>query len=208
MAVRYNTTTPLESLELCLDVNNAKCYSGSGSSWNDLKTNAAFSGANYASAPWANNISAFTLCAVVEKTGNDAGYASHPINKWNGGTSNSSFVLYHFGATGGQGNFYFYYTAGSTWAGQSVTTLTVGQKAHIAFQWNNSTGGQVWLNGSKVGGRANSGILGVAGTGNISISGPASDGYTRVHHTAFYSRELTDAEMLQQYQSIGKRFGL
>ena len=208
MATTYNASIPIDSLELCLDVNNTKCYSGSGTEWKDLKTNTVFSGANYASATWANNISAFTICTVVEKTGNDPGYASHPINKWNGGTGNASFVLYHFGAGGGQGVFNFYYTASGTWTGQSGTTLTVGQKAHMVFQWNSSTGGQVWVNGNKVGGRANSGTLGVAGTGNISVSGPTSDSYTRVHHASFYSKDLTDNEVIQHYNSIGKRFGV
>lgn len=208
MSIKYNTVIPLDSLEISLDTSNIKSYPGSGTSWNDLKTNTVFSGTNYANASWVNNISVFTICTVVEKTGDDPGYATHPINKWNGGTTNASFVLYHFGATGGQGNFNFYYTAGATWSGQFVTTLTIGQKAHMVFQWNSVNGGQVWLNGNKVGTRANSGILGIAGTGNISISGPISDSYTRVHHASFYSRELSDTEVVQHYQSTGKRFGL
>lgn len=208
MGIGYNVSIPLDSLELCLDAGNLKSYSGSGSSWNDLKTNTTFSGSNYATSEWANNILGLTICVVVEKTGNLTGYATHPVNKWNGGTGNASFVLYHFGSTGGEGNFNFYYTAGTTWSGQFVTNLTVGQKAHMVFQWNNTTGGQVWLNGAKVGGRVNSGILGVGGNGGIVISGPQSDTHTKVHHVAFYSRDLTDAEIVQHYRSVGKRFGL
>lgn len=208
MAVKYNVTIPTDSLEICLDAGNTKSYPGSGTSWKNLKTDITFNGANFATASWANNIAQLTICTVVEKTGNDPGYATHPINKWNGGTGNASFVLYHFGATGGQGGFGFYYTAGTTWAGQSVTTLSVGQKAHMVFQWNSSTGGQVWLNGAKVGGRANSGLLGVAGTGGMDVYAPTSSAYTKVHHAAFYSRELSDNEVLQHYKAVGKRFGL
>lgn len=208
MGIGYNSSIPLDSLELCLDVANIKSYSGSGASWNDLKTNTVFSGSNYNTSEWANNILGLTICLVVEKTGNNAGYATYPISKWNSGTSNASFVLYHFGATGGEGNFNFYYTTGSTWTGQFVTTLTVGQKAHMVFQWNNTTGGQVWLNGTKVGVRANSGILGVSGNSAINISGPQSDTHSKIHHAAFYSRDLTDNEVLQHYQAVGKRFGL
>lgn len=205
MGVVYNQIVPMSDLQLSLDASNLKSYTGSGSTWKDLVSNTNFTSANY---PWTNNISQLTICAVVEKTGNDPGYASHPINKWNGGTGNASFVLYHFGATGGQGNFNFFYTAGTTWTGQFATTLSVGQKAHLVFQWNATTGGQVWVNGVKIGGRANSGILGVAGSSALNISGPVSDGFTKVHHASFYSRDLSDIEVLQHYRSIGKRFGV
>lgn len=208
MGINYNPTIPFEGLEICLDAGNPKSYPGSGTSWKNLKTNTTFNGSEYATASWANNINRLTICTVVEKTGNDPNYASHPINKWNGGTGNASFVLYHFGATGGQGNFNFYYTAGTTWTGQYVTTLSVGQKAHMVFQWNSVSGGQVWLNGSKVGGRASSGLLGVGGTGDMGVYAPTFSAYTTIHHAAFYSRELSDAEVLQHYRSIGKRFGL
>ena len=208
MSIAYNATVPLNGLEICLDTGNPKSYPGSGSSWKNLKTNTTFSGSDYATSSWANNITQLTICTVVEKTGNDPGYASHPISKWNGGTGNSSFVLYHFGASGGQGSFNFYYTYNSTWAGQGVTTLTVGQKAHMVFQWNSSTGGQVWLNGNKVGGRNGSGLLGVSGTGAIDVYAPTVSPYTTVHHAAFYSYELSDAEVIQHYRSVGKRFSL
>lgn len=208
MGVNYNLTIPIDRLEICLDAGNIKSYPGSGTSWKNLKTNTAFNGADYATSTWANNIQTMTICTVVEKIGDDPNYATHPINKWNSGTSNASFVLYHFGATGGQGNFNFYYTCGSVWSGQYVTTLSIGQKAHMAFQWNSALGGQVWLNGAKVGSRANSGLLGVAGTGNITVVAPTVDAYTKVHHASIYSKELSDDEVIQHYKSIGKRFGL
>lgn len=204
----YNSQIPIDSLEICLDAGNIKSYPGTGTSWKNLKTNAEFDGSSYATTSWANNISQLTICAVVEKLANDPNYASHPINKWNSGTGNASFVLYHFGATGGQGNFTFYYTVGTAWTGQHVVTLLVGQKAHIVFQWNSITGGQCWLNGSKVGVRANSGLLGVSGTGGIQVYAPTSSPYTTVHHAAFYSRELNDFEIGQHYRSIGVRYGL
>ena len=205
MSVNYNTSQKTSNLQLCLDVNNVKSYSGSGSVWNNLVSNTAFTGAD---AAWANNIYTMTMIIVIEKTGNLTGYATHPINKWNTGTGNTSFVIYHFGSTGGEGNISVYYTANSTWTGQFVTTLTVGQKAHIAFQWNSSLGGQVWLNGNKVGARASSGVLGVAGASGIGISGPLSDTHSRVHYAAFYNKELTDLEISKNYFSIGKRFGI
>lgn len=208
MGVNYNPMIPVDGLEICLDAGNAKSYPGTGTSWKNLKTNTTFNGADFATATWANNIQQLTICTVVEKTGDDPGYATHPINKWNGGTGNASFVLYHFGAGGGQGNFSFYYTFGSTWTGQGVTTLSIGQKAHLVFQWNSALGGQVWLNGAKVGGRANSGLLGVAGTGAMDVYAPTTSAYTKVHHAAFYNRELTDPEVLAHYRSVGKRFGL
>ena len=208
MGLAHSPRISTDGLVLALDAGNLKSYPGSGSSWKDLIADKTFNGSDYSSASWANNIEQLTIFAVVEKIGNDPGYASHPINKWNTGTGNASFVLYHFGETGGQGAFYFYYTQGATWTGRYGTILTIGQKAHLAFQWNSVTGSQVWVNGVKVGGRAGSGLLGVSGSGPITAIAPTSNLYTTVHHASFYSRELTDAEVVQHYRAIGKRFGL
>jgi hypothetical protein len=207
MGVAYNVSIPTNSLEICLDKNNIKSYPGTGSAWNELISNNTFNGNAYASSLWANNINALTICTVIEKIGDIPGYALHPINKWNSGTGNASFVLYHFGASGGQGNFSFYYTQESSWTGRFVTTLSVGQTAHMVFQWNSTNGGQVWLNGNKVGGRSGSGRLGVNGTSGIGIAAP-TDPYSTVHHTSIYSRDLSDNEVLNHYRSIGKRYGL
>jgi hypothetical protein len=197
-----------DGLVLYLDAANEKSYPTVGGGWRDLKTNSNFINSNYSTANWANNITTLTICTVVEKTGNDPGYATHPINKWNTGTGNASFVLYHFGATGGQGNFSFYYTAGTTWAGQFAVNLSIGQKAFLAFQWNSITGGQVWRNGVKVGSRSGSGTLGVGGNSVLNVFTPTNSPYTIVHTTSFYSKELTDLEILQNYNATKSRYNL
>ena len=198
-----------DGLVLYLDSTNPKSYSGSGADWNDLVTNTLFTSSNYS---WANNITAITIQIFLEKMGTSTNYASHPVNKWNTGTGNASFVLYHFGnylGNGQDGNFSFYYTCDTYWNGQYVTTLVTNQKAHIILQYNSTTGGQVWCNGSKVGGRANTGTLGVGGSSALLIpAGPQSDGLAKVHNIGFYNRELTDNEISQNYNALKSRYGI
>lgn len=207
MSISYNSYVPLSGLVLSLDSGNPKSYSGSGSTWNDLVSNTQFTSSNYS---WANDIEAITIITVIERISSVAGYAEHPINKWNGGTGNASFVLYHFGTTSdSDGLFSFYYTVGSTWTGQVAATLSAGQKAHFVFQWSISSGGQVWSNGIKVGGRSGSGArLGVGGNSSLNVNGPIGSANSKVLHSSFYNRELSDYEIYQHYLSIGKRFNL
>lgn len=193
-------------LVLALDAANTKSYNGSN--WKELLTNSTYNGNSYASATWANNVEQLTISTIIQKTGNDPGYAQHPISKWNTGTGNASFVLYHFGQTGGQGKLSFYYTRGTVWTGQFVTTLTVGQSAHLTFQWNSNIGGQVWLNGNKVDGRSGSGLLGINGSGVINIFTPTTSQYVVVNNCVIYSRELTDIEIQQNFNATRGRVGL
>ena len=78
----------------------------------------------------------------------------------------------------------------------------------MTFQWNSSTGGQVWLNGNKVGGRSGSGLLGVSGTGSMVVFAPTTNLYSAVHHASLYSRELTDEEVVNHYRAIRGRYGI
>lgn len=209
MSIATGPSVVTNGLTMCMDNANPRSYSGSGSTWDDVVTDAPFSSSiNYT---WANNINAFTIIVCLEKTGIYTDYATHPVNKWNGGTSNASFVLYHFGnyqGNGNDGSFSWYYTANSSWLGQPVARLTVGQKMFTAFQWNSTTGGQTWYNNSIASSRRNSGTLGVNGTSGINISGPISDGVTKVNYISFYSRDLSDAEILQNFNALSGRYGL
>jgi len=198
-------------LVLHLDNGNTKSYPGTGSSWVDLISNTLFTGGNY---DWANDINEITINVYLQKTALDnVNYATHPVNKWNSGTGNASFVLYHFGnyqGNGDDGRFYFYITtANNGWVGHYVGTLGLYEKAHLCFQYNSSTGSQVWLNGIKVGERSGfRGALGVAGSSGLTIYGPIDFGQTIVHNISFYNRDISDSEVIQNYNAIKSRYGL
>jgi hypothetical protein len=200
-----------DGLVLYMDSNDPNSYTG-GSTWKDLVSNTTFASGNYS---WGNDISQITIITFLEKTGNSTGYASNPISKWNTGTGNASFALYHFhnylgNAPASEGVFRFYHTTSvNGWSGNAGSVrLSVGQKAHIAFQYNSTTGGQLWVNGSKSSGRSQSGILGVAGTGGIVIHGPTNNSLTKVYHASFYNKELSDNEIINSYNIFKSRYGL
>jgi hypothetical protein len=198
-------------LELIMDSYDQNSYTG-GSTWKDLVSNSTFQSGNYS---WGNDITQITIITFLEKTGNSTGYASNPISKWNTGTGNASFALYHFhnylgNSPASEGVFRFYHTTSvNGWSGNNGSVqLSIGQKAHIVFQYNSVNGGQTWVNGSKVSSRSQSGTLGVAGTGGIVIAGPQDNGITKVYHASFYSRELSDNEIIFNYNSFKSRYGL
>lgn len=172
---------------------------------------------------WANNISTLTICALIKKTRSFVTYAFHPINKWNNSTVNSSFVLYDFG--GGSGgpadgtlswygnpaNLGGFYQLGEL---QQFRPLIVGETAWVGLQYNSTSGGQAWANGGGIGGRtpaSNPGVLGSTSAGrtdqiNIFMPFTGDDlGNSYISHVLFYDRELSDAEMVQNYEAVQSR---
>jgi hypothetical protein len=202
-------------LEILLDNKNKKSYTGTGDAWTNLINKQSYSGSTLSNPSWANNVSQVTICVLLEKTETLIGYASHPVNKWNSGyTTNSSFVLYHFGdyspETMQDGLLAWYGTTSANgWSqiagGGYDYRMISGEIAHVCLQYNsNNGGGQMWINGQKIGAR--SGTTGTIGPapdyGNISVYGPQASGAVKVHKASFYSRELTDSEILQNYNAI------
>lgn len=215
-------------LVLNLDAGQKTSYSGTGSSWRDLSgyNNGASYTTDLGNPSWANNITAITIMLWFQKLANYDNYALHPVSKWNAGyDKNASFILYHFG------NYFGNYSSSEgdlTWYGNVTpengtgwTNITAGFKAiignkyHVCLQYNNTSGGQMWSNGAKVGGRTAGGYNGLGQTSinstvsNIGIQdGPEAGTYQKIHQIAFYNRELSDAEIVQNYNATKGRFGL
>lgn len=199
-------------LEIALD-SGGRGYPGEGSAWLNLVDQTVFNGSNYATAGWANNINNITLFTVIEKVGTGTGYANHPFNKWNSGTGNSSFVLYHFQnyqGNGADGQFSWYFTtANNGWSGYGVGKINVGDFIMTCFEYDSTTGLQVWRDGTVLGGRTgHRGTLGTGGSGAINIDGPTGGGITKVHTALMYSRSLTNEEISQNFNALQNRFGL
>jgi hypothetical protein len=208
-----------DGLVMSFDQTYTLGYAQSGSTIYDMTSGSSYSGNIYGNPSWANNISALTICLLITKTGTGTGYANHPVNKWNSGYNvNASFVLYHF--ENYQGNnqdgklgWYGYGTNGG-WRNigtYGFTTMTTGQTFWVGLQYNSSQGGQAWVNGNKSGDR--SGIGGNLGpttsttnSTNIFLPYQGSPIGTRyVSHILFYNRELSDAEMLKNYNAVSSR---
>jgi hypothetical protein len=202
----------IPGLVSAFDVGNPRSYSGSGGTWYDLcNTSATSPGDPY----WANNIDSITISLVLQKISTVAGYAEHPVSKWNQSyNDNASFILYHFGgdnSVGWYGNVNQDLSSGWTNLTQGVA-LSNGTYNHIVLQYSCFNGGQMWANGNKIGGRTAGGMLGQTrlngntSTSGIGIIGPLASSHSRVHHIQFYNKELEDSEITMLYNSHKNRF--
>jgi hypothetical protein len=201
MALAHSPRIIYQNLQFVADFSNSK--SNISNSWTNLIT-----GTTAASSPsWADGMTGYTCICVLDVNGNDNSYAYHPVSKWNAGTTNASFVLYHFQQQGGTNFLNWYANAGGSWAAISSGFYGVpGNKYVIGLQYNSTNGGQMWNNGSKNGSRGTAGVLGT-GTGNIVLDSPNGDvpGIHRLRYCAMYNRELSDQEMLYMYNILKNR---
>jgi len=163
--------------------------------------------------------SQLTVMTWVTKNSYHTGYAQHGISKWYGsgqGLGNASLILYHFGdynGNGADGRFGWYAGLGNSWSGSSSTTLEVGETALLTFQYTTNAGMRAWKNGSPISGRnnTNKGDGGYQNTGNsmgIYIGESSSNVHQKHHQVLMYDRDLSDAEILQNYNATKSRFGL
>lgn len=203
-------------LVLYYDKNNRKSYNGSTDAMKDLSgvTNlpvVTSTVSNSSGLSWANNITSITISLLMEKLGTTTNYAYHPVSKWDGDLTKTSFVLYHFGnylGNGQDGVLGWYAGAGYVW--QQIVpygfgTMVTGNIWHIVLQYNSVSGGQGWINGAKASTRIGAGTLGTGGSASdIVVYGPDGSGNSLVHQIMFYNRELSDAEIINLYQQYYK----
>jgi hypothetical protein len=224
MSTQYSPKISTENLNVFLDSNNPKSWPGSGTTWTNLVDRTSYT-TDLGNPSWANNVTAITILLWFEKLAAYPDYAIHPVNKWNSAyNNNASFILYHFGnyfgnnaSSDGCLGWYGNVTPenGTGWTNITAGTsqLTIGKKYHICLQYNNSAGGQMWQNGEKIGGRTAGGYNGLGQTSingttsNLYIQdGPVAGTYQKIHQIAFYGKELSDGEILQNYYTTKSRF--
>lgn len=212
MATKGGPNIVKEGLVLYYDRYNQNSYPpGIGNKMNDISgvTNLQLSANGIGSSSgltWANNVTNITISLLLEKTSTNTGYANHPINKWSGTLETASFVLYHFEnyqGNGQDGKLGWYAGAGNVWqqiAPYGFGTMVVGNIWNVVLQYNSTLGGQAWINGAKAGGRTGSGTLGIGGSsGDIGVYGPDGTGTSKVYQVMFYNRQLTDDEIINNY---------
>lgn len=166
---------------------------------NNAKNSSAYTWSNSDVSSWANSASALTVCCLIKLRSTPLSDV-YPIDKLNTTTTNASFALRVNSSRQvswlGPGP-----SAYTTLGSSNFATLTQDQTAWVGLQFNSSTGGLSWINGVSTGSRNGTGNLG-DGTGNLSINQiPYSSGNCEIIQALFYNRELTDAEMYQNYQA-------
>jgi hypothetical protein len=157
---------------------------------------------------WANNITDITISILLEKVATTTEYAYHPINKWGASLGVASFVLYHFGnylGNGADGQLAWYAGANGGWTYMGGHgTMVTGNIWNLVFQYNSSTGSKLWTNGTIVS-TGSGGTLGQGGSSSdIGIYGPDTNVTSKVHQVMFYNRELSDTEIVNNYNAIYK----
>ena len=198
---------------VCLyDNKNPKSSTGT-STMSDISgvTNITLSGNSMAASSgltWANNITNITISILLEKVTTTTEYAYHPINKWGASLGVTSFVLYHFGnhlGNGADGQLAWYAGANGGWTYMGGHgTMVTGNIWNLVFQYNSSTGSKLWTNGTIVS-TGSGGTLGQGGSSSdIGIYGPDTNVTSKVHQVMFYNRELSDTEIVNNYNAIYK----
>jgi hypothetical protein len=215
MSLGHGASIVRNNLKLQTDISNVKSYSGSGNWKSLIDGSGSISGGNsvYGTPTWADGMTAITISVVLSVEGTDTNYAYNPIKKFSN-TTTATFALYHFQqfTDNLRTNLIgMYANAGGTWqAISSQYFATQGNTYIIDFQYDSNTGGQLWINGEKIGSR--SGSRGVLGTDTAPITidgGPTGrSGIHTVKYAAIYDAELTDNELKQNFEALRGRYGI
>lgn len=233
-ATQYSPKIVTDGLVLCLDAANTKSYPGSGTTWTDLSGNGNHATlynsptftqpkAGYSSGITCNGTnqyilntslpggdSTFTIECIFYHNGSDQG-ASYGVVSW--GNNYGPLFYNHNGGTGGH---YFRWSPGGDYPGGMGWTIN-DWNHHVSI-FRNCSGSSddfdLWLNGAV---QVNGKSFDIHNSG----SGRGSNGYLLSGYTAgsnpfkgsygilrYYNRALTDAEVIQNYNSTKSRFGL
>lgn len=205
MGVHSGPNIVRSNLVMSLDSRNRKSFSGDTFyNLTDLQ--------NLGNPSWSNGATALTVIVIIRIIGSDTQYAYHPVNKWNSGTNDASFVFYHFQnylgtAPQNENLLGWYANAGGVWQGISGQFKASQNTTYfVALQYSSSLGGQLWINRSKVGVRTGSGTLG-SGSSNILIDGNVL-GRSNIHKVEmvkFYNKDLSDSEITNMYDLLKNR---
>ena len=214
MAVAYNPKVVTDGLRHCTDGINQKSYV-SGNTITDLVTRASGTiSIPNAACTWMNNgVNTITVTIALTRLTDNAGYAFNPFQKY-AGTATNTFNIYIFGNNAGgqpslEGNLRMYANVGGTWGdvGSNYNTV-IGRPVIATWQYNSTTGGQLWINGAKVGTRTRTGIFGSSNTADLIIYPPTYSPLANIHYTSIYDRELVDVEVQQIYTALRGRYSL
>lgn len=226
MAVSYSPNISRDGLVLCLDAGNRSSYPGSGTVWNELSNNMSaelvnsptFNSQNngffqfvtddYARIP--NNTTLDTQTPSVEvwiKT-NATSQAGFWFEK---GTVNSQYSLFQ---EGGDIQWRQHYGAGYTNLSTNTATYINTSSWYQVVGTFTSGRRRLYINGNLVNSDAQTGTISTNSGGmSIGVYGGYSGARSYYYNgnlaiCKVYNKELTTAEVLQNYNATKGRFGL
>jgi len=220
MGIDYNSVIVTNGLLVYLDAANARSYSGSGITANDLSgtgnTATLVNGPTYNS----SNLGSIVLDGTndyinVNSLANILPYTAYTKTAYFYVTSFSTANNIISGGFSGQHAFWLQASnklyAGHNGAWTTVTgntTLSLNTWYFGAVTYSNSTGWKLYLNGREDGTSADTTTF----TGNQEIViGAYSTGNNftgRISYVQVYNRALTATEILQNYNATKRRYGL
>ena len=227
MATSYSPKIITDGLVVCLDAGDRKSYSGSGTTWIDrsgygnhatLVNGATFSDVNGGVIQF-DGVDDYATVPCSELVGESTA-SIEMFTKWrfNGGGMFLGFTTYDVYTAGGRLG---YNNGQSNVVGISASKVTslglIGSYHHYVFIMNSSgnmTSNKIYIDGEDQGTLTavlNSDGTCRAFTDSMRMNSWNNGGYSGDNDNAFfkvYNRELTAAEILQNYNATKGRFGL
>lgn len=215
MGVNYNSSIITSGLRNSTDLSNIKSFV---SGLNITDTVAGGTGSALipnSSVSWMNaGVSSVTITIILTRLTANAAYSTNPLTKY-ASTTDCSFSIYLFGNSAGaapanDGLLGLYSNCGGTWQQLgAMYSMALNQTVIATWQYNSTSGCQAWINGVKNGGRSGSGIFGTAtNTTALVRHTPAYNTVLNMNYASIYDRELSDTEVIQNFNALRGRYNL
>jgi len=231
MGTVYNANVVSDGLMGCWDAGNRRSYPGAGTTWTDLAGSY-----NSALENWAGSSFSSEKLGCLDFDGTDA-YAqlSMPATtfsgngtlsiwmKWNGDVSDGIFAVKGASLAGNyyDGEYWGFqksntnasqirFHTGIGWATTITHGLSDGDWANIVVVYNGSGGsGTCYINGVNKGSLSWSAYSTTDGDAHVGHGGYSNAYYDgEIASVQIYNRQLTAAEVAQNYNATKRRFGL
>ena len=215
MGVNYNSSIVTSGLRNSTDLSNNKSFVSGLNITDTVAGGTGSASIPNSSVSWMNaGVREVTITLILTRLTANANYATNPFTKYNG-TTDCSFSVYLFGnfagaAPASDGVLALYSNCGGTWQSLGAQyAMALNQTVVATWQYNSTSGCQLWINGVKNGSRSGSGIFGTAANTTALVRfTPASSPVLNMNYTSIYDRELSDSEVIQNFNALRGRYNL
>ena len=222
MAFSYSPEIVLDGLVLYLDAANVKSYPGTGTTWNDLTINQnigtltngpGFSSENFGAITFdgVNDFASIPNSTATQFPNTSAWSFSLTAKLLSQNNQYPGIFSKGIADVGSPGILLFYSNSGSVVLKQSSSqptnvSVTMNREFNYTVTHNGSGTTRVYLNGAY----RNNGptISSVDTSNNLQLGNGDFYGNVRIYNFIKYNRQLTDNEVLQNYNATKTRFNL